>query len=96
MPSKGQGIQAVVSRGGRPDLAIPDLSKVTAATLLIVGGEDTQVIEMNKQAQKHLKTKNEIVIIPGATHLFEEEGALEKVAHIATKWFTKYLPIHKK
>jgi dipeptidyl aminopeptidase/acylaminoacyl peptidase len=84
-------IRAVVSRGGRPDLAEPDLDHVQAPTLLIVGGEDDIVIELNQHAYKKLGTEKELVIIPGASHLFEEPGALEEVARLATKWFKKYL-----
>lgn len=86
-------IEAVVSRGGRPDLAGEALGRVKAPILLLVGGEDHQVIELNKQALEKLDlVKNkELVIIPGATHLFEEPGALEDVADFATEWFKKYL-----
>lgn len=84
-------VMAVVSRGGRADMAAPRLAKVQAPTLLIVGGYDDVVIELNQQAQAQLKCKNQLVIIPGATHLFEEPGALEKVAELASDWFRKYL-----
>lgn len=84
-------IKAVVSRGGRPDLAIPILSKVTAPTLLIVGGNDTEVIQLNQQAYSVMKCTKKLDIIPGATHLFEEPGALEKVANLAQQWFSTYL-----
>lgn len=87
----GSQIKAVVSRGGRPDLAIDVLEKVKAAILLIVGGNDDVVIELNRKAYEKLKYKKMMTIIPGATHLFEEPGALEKVADIAAKWFKKYL-----
>lgn len=87
----GNLIKAVVSRGGRPDLAMPVLEKVQAPTLLIVGGKDYQVIELNQQAYNQLKTEKKMNIIPGATHLFEEPGALEKVADIAADWFVKHL-----
>jgi dienelactone hydrolase len=83
-------IRAIVSRGGRPDLAGPALPKVEAATLLIVGGDDTAVIEMNQQAFAQMKCPKEIRIIPGATHLFEEPGALEDVAALAAEWFGKW------
>ena len=83
-------ISAVVSRGGRPDLAIPKLSGVTAPTLLIVGGNDEPVIEMNREALQYLATAN-MVIVPRATHLFEEPGALEQVSQEAVLWFLKYL-----
>lgn len=84
-------IRAVVSGGGRPDLAIPALPAVRAATLLIVGEQDDPVIEMNRQAAEHLQAECEIAIVPGATHLFEEPGALERVARLATDWFLRYL-----
>jgi putative phosphoribosyl transferase len=84
-------VGAVVSRGGRPDLAEEALPLVKAPTLLIVGGEDFQVIELNREAQEQLKAKNDLAIVPGATHLFEEPGALEKVADLAAGWFVKYL-----
>ena len=89
--SLGDEVGAVVSRGGRPDLAIPVLDRVTAPTLLIVGGNDVPVIAMNEEAQRHLRCENELEIIRGATHLFEEPGALEKVADLAAAWFGKYL-----
>ena len=84
-------IGAVVSRGGRPDLAGEALPLVKAPTLLIVGGEDFQVIELNREAMEQLKAKNELAIVPGATHLFEEPGTLEKAAGLAAGWFVKYL-----
>jgi putative phosphoribosyl transferase len=84
-------IGAVVSRGGRPDLAIPVLGRVKAATLLIVGGRDMPVIEMNRQAFTHLRAEKRLDIVPGATHLFEEPGALEQVAHLAREWFLTHL-----
>ena len=80
-------IGAVVSRGGRPDLAGDALPKVKAATLLIVGGEDHVVIELNEQARAQMKCECKIEIVPGATHLFEEPGALEHVAKLASDWF---------
>jgi len=82
---------AVVSRGGRPDLAEPVLDRVKAPTLLIVGGDDFPIIDMNRSALAHLKSRKKMVIVPGATHLFEELGALEKVAEIARDWFAEYL-----
>jgi putative phosphoribosyl transferase len=82
----GDEISAVVSRGGRPDLAIPRLREVKAPTLLIVGGDDEAVIEMNQEALQYL-TKGNLVIIPGATHLFEEPGTLESVSEQARNWF---------
>jgi putative phosphoribosyl transferase len=89
-------IKAVVSRGGRPDLAWDYLDRVTAPTLLIVGGKDEEVIELNRRAlgrlnQKSQESRNELVLVPGATHLFEEPGALEEVARLATDWFLKFL-----
>lgn len=84
-------VKAVVSRGGRPDLAGPKLGEVRCPTLLIVGGHDGQVIEMNKDALARLKSEKKLVIVPGATHLFEERGKLEEVAVHAGNWFLKYL-----
>jgi putative phosphoribosyl transferase len=84
-------IKAVVSRGGRPDLAIPVLPQVTAATLLLVGSLDGPVIEMNQQAYDALTATRELTIVPGASHLFEEPGKLEEVAHLALNWFMTYL-----
>jgi len=84
-------IGAVVSRGGRPDLALPDLGRVKAPTLLIVGGRDAAVIEMNREAFEHLQTEKRLEIVPGATHLFEEPGTLERVAHLARDWFVEHL-----
>jgi pimeloyl-ACP methyl ester carboxylesterase len=88
-------ISAVVSRGGRPDLAQDHLGNVTAPTLLIVGEFDRDVIEMNRAAAGAMRAPNEIQIVPGATHLFEEEGALEKVAALAREWFEEKL-IHRR
>ena len=84
-------VRAIVSRGGRPDLAGAALSQVRAATLLIVGGNDFQVIELNEQAFTQLQCEKSLEIIPGATHLFEEAGALEKVAGLAARWFDRYV-----
>ncbi|MBI1913946.1 MAG: dienelactone hydrolase family protein [Planctomycetes bacterium] len=85
-------VSAVVSRGGRPDLAGAALPRVQAPTLLIVGGNDFPVIDLNRQAFRRLGAKEkELVIVPGATHLFEEPGALEEVARLAADWFTRYL-----
>ena len=84
-------IGAVVSRGGRPDLAGDALPKVKAPTLLIVGGEDQVVIELNEQARAQMKCKCKIEIVPGATHLFEEPGALERVAKLAAEWFLRHI-----
>jgi len=80
-------VVAVVSRGGRPDLAGDALPMVRAPTLLIVGGDDEQVIELNRQAMARMKGQVELEIVPGATHLFEEPGALEAVARLAREWF---------
>jgi dienelactone hydrolase len=88
----GDRISAVVSRGGRPDLAGPAvLAAVTAPTLLIVGGADHGVIELNREAFEQLECTRELVIIPGATHLFEEHGALDEVADVAASWFARHL-----
>lgn len=84
-------IRAAVSRGGRPDLAERYLSRVTAPTLLIVGGWDEPVIEMNQSAFELLTCEKKMIIVPGATHLFEEPGTLEQVAEHACKWFQRYL-----
>src|SRR5437762_624875 len=85
-------VGAVVSRGGRPDLAGEALPKVKAPTLLIVGGEDHVVIDLNEQARAQMKCECKIDIVPGATHLFEEPGALEKVAKLASDWFSLHAP----
>ena len=87
----GTGIKAVVSRGGRPDLAGDALSRVHAPVLLIVGGRDHLVIDLNRQAAGLLGGEKEVAIVPGATHLFEEPGALDEVARLATRWFTRHL-----
>ena len=84
-------VRAVVSRGGRPDLARQALLRVEAPTLLIVGGEDRVVIDLNEEAAGHLQAEHRIEIIPGATHLFEEAGALDRVAQLARDWFVQYL-----
>jgi putative phosphoribosyl transferase len=84
-------IAAVVSRGGRPDLAMDYLHLVRSPTLLIVGGEDRPVIPLNELAYKKLGCPKEMVVVPGATHLFEEPGTLERVAELARNWFLKYL-----
>jgi len=87
----GDTVGAVVSRGGRPDLAGDALAKVESPTLLIVGGLDYPVIEMNKAALARLRCEKEMKIVPGATHLFEEPGTLEQVADLAAAWFQKHL-----
>ena len=87
----GSDVATVVSRGGRPDLAGDALEAVTAPTLLIVGGADLQVLELNRQAQLHLRCETRLEIVPGATHLFEEPGALERVAELAAAWFTDHV-----
>jgi dienelactone hydrolase len=88
-------VRAVVSRGGRPDLAGPSLIRVRAPTLLIVGGADTPVIDLNERAMELLEVEKELRIVPGATHLFEEPGALEEVARLAADWFVRHLvPAH--
>jgi len=83
-------IGAVVSRGGRPDLALDDLPKVKAPTLLLVGGLDTPVIQLNRQAQSQMNAPTKLQIIPGATHLFEEPGKLQEVAELTAGWFSKH------
>ena|SRR5687767_4056439 len=87
----GSKIKAVVARGGRPDLAMSTLHKVKAATLLIVGGLDTEVLQLNRQALEKLTALKELKVIPDAGHLFEESGKLEQAADMAAKWFSKYL-----
>jgi putative phosphoribosyl transferase len=84
-------VRAIVSRGGRPDLAGPVLARVRQPTLLIVGGEDDVVIDLNRQALARLAGIKQLVIVPGATHLFEEPGALEQVAALSVQWFHRYL-----
>jgi putative phosphoribosyl transferase len=85
----GNDVSAIVSRGGRPDLAGSRLSHVTASTLLIVGELDDVVIDLNRQAQKQLKGPSELAIVPGAGHLFEEPGAIDHVARLAADWFSR-------
>src|SRR6266498_2052655 len=86
-----QDVGAVVSRGGRPDLAGDALPKVQAPTLLIVGGNDEIVIELNEMARDQMRCEVKLEIVPGATHLFEEPGALEKVARLASDWFADHI-----
>lgn len=85
-----QSVRAVVSRGGRPDLAAPVLAEVRAPALLIVGGFDDEVLMLNRQALRHLVADARLDVVPGATHLFEEPGTLEQVVLAAADWFTKY------
>jgi pimeloyl-ACP methyl ester carboxylesterase len=88
-------VAAVVSRGGRPDLAMPRLAEVQAPTLLIVGALDDVVLELNREAARHLRCENQLAVVPGAGHLFEEPGTLERAAGLARDWFTRYLaPAH--
>ena len=86
-----QVVRAIVSRGGRPDLAMPVLPRIQQPTLLIVGGADEVVIDLNRQAFDVLARTKQLVIVPGATHLFEEAGALEQVAVLASEWFSRFL-----
>jgi len=87
----GGAVRAIVSRGGRPDLAGPALALVEAPTLLIVGGHDVQVLDLNRQALARLRCEKQLSVIPGASHLFEEPGALEEVARQASAWFRAHL-----
>lgn len=87
----GQKVNAIVSRGGRPDLAGQSLTRIVSPTLLIVGGEDHGVIELNQRALEMMNCTKKIEIVPGATHLFEEPGTLEEVGRMATHWFEEYL-----
>lgn len=84
-------VSAVVSRGGRPDLAVGVLDRVEAPTLLIVGERDTEVIRLNEMARSHIRAECELEIVPGATHLFEEPGALDHVSVLATNWFQRHM-----
>lgn len=84
-------VAAIVSRGGRPDLAAESLPRVAAPTLLIVGGHDDLVLDLNRSALDRLTCHKRLEVVPGATHLFEELGALERVAQVAAEWFTQYL-----
>jgi len=86
----GTEIKAIVSRGGRPDLAKEVLGNVFVPTLFIVGGNDDLVLKLNRDAMLRMRTKTDLKVIPGASHLFEEPGALEEVARLATEWFIKY------
>jgi dienelactone hydrolase len=87
-----ESVSAIVSRGGRPDLAGAALPAVRASTLLIVGGADDAVIEMNREAMARMRCEVKLELVPGATHRFEEPGALEQVAHLASEWFRRHLP----
>ncbi|MGH3343893.1 MAG: phosphoribosyltransferase, partial [Carbonactinosporaceae bacterium] len=87
----GERVAAVVSRGGRPDLAWSRLGSVRAPTLLIVGGRDEVVLDLNSQAHARLRCERRLAVVPGATHLFEEPGALQAVAHLARDWFADHL-----
>jgi putative phosphoribosyl transferase len=84
-------VAAIVSRGGRPDLAGTVLAEVRAPTLLIVGGADEIVLELNRWALEQLRSEKQLVVVPRATHLFEEPGALDEVARLATEWFLRYI-----
>jgi putative phosphoribosyl transferase len=86
-------LAAIVSRGGRPDLAAPALSQVAAATLLIVGGHDHTVLALNEDALAQMTCEKELAVVPGATHLFEEEGALDEVVALARRWFLTHLAV---
>ena len=86
----GPRIEAVVSRGGRPDLAMEALPQVKAATLLIVGERDELVLRLNRQAFDRLEGERNLAVVPGATHLFEEPGTLEQVAQLAARWFQQH------
>ena len=90
--SAPEGVFAVVSRGGRPDLAGPWLSRVRAPTLLIAGGDDPVVVDLNRRAQAQLVAPSMLEIVPGATHLFEEPGALQRVAELAADWLASHVP----
>jgi putative phosphoribosyl transferase len=91
----GGEVAAVVSRGGRPDLAMPRLAEVLAPTLLIVGALDDAVLALNREAKRHLRCENQLAVVPGASHLFEERGTLERAAGLARDWFSRYLaPAH--
>jgi dienelactone hydrolase len=92
----GNSIKAIVSRGGRPDLAMPILKDIKAPTLLIVGGEDDVVIELNRKAKTAMNAICELKIVEGATHLFPEAGKLEIVAKLTSEWFDKYLKMKAK
>jgi putative phosphoribosyl transferase len=86
----GADIAAVVSRGGRPDMAIPVMDRVQSPTLLIVGSHDSMVLDLNRQAQQHMRCENDLAVVEGATHLFEEPGTLEQAAARAGDWFVRH------
>lgn len=88
---EGSEIAAVVSRGGRPDLAMEAFTTLRCPTLLIVGGDDTEVLQLNRKALAQIQAPKKLEIVPGATHLFEEKGAMEQVCVLATSWFEQYL-----
>ncbi len=92
--SREPRVRAVVSRGGRPDLAGPALGEVHVPTLLIVGSRDEDVLELNRRALSHLQCEHQIVVLRGASHLFEEAGTLDEVAKLAAEWFRRYLVPH--
>ena len=89
--SRAERVRAIVSRGGRPDLAMDVLDRVRAPTLLLVGSDDTTVIPLNQRAYRQLRAPKDLVLVPGATHLFEEPGTLEEVARLAASWFERHL-----
>jgi pimeloyl-ACP methyl ester carboxylesterase len=89
--SADSAVEAIVSRGGRPDLASGHLGRVRAPTLLVVGGRDLVVLELNRRAQAELRCQNQLQVVPGATHVFEEPGALQTVAEAARRWFAEHL-----
>jgi putative phosphoribosyl transferase len=91
----GADVAAIVSRGGRPDLAGPRLGQVRAPTLLVVGGRDDAVLDLNRTARAQLRCENRLEVVPGATHLFEEAGALEQVARLAADWFATHLALDR-
>jgi putative phosphoribosyl transferase len=90
------GVAAIVSRGGRPDLARDALRRIDAPTLLLVGGADPVVLELNREAMQLMRAPAQLVVIPGATHLFEEPGALEEVAQLARDWFLLYCRVERR
>ena len=90
--AENKEIRAVVSRGGRPDLALDALAQVACPTLLIVGGADTEVLKLNQLALSRLGCEKQLAVVPHATHLFEEPGALIQVARLAANWFKRHLP----